>query len=1374
MKRYLDLVGRWLTAAAGLSALGYLTATEANGGRHAIWPYFLFAAMIIGGVGLYFAGQKRIWHVRAVGRSSKKAALGSHNLVHQLAVVRYPELTDSLIDFSDVIESGTKWLSGRDDLLDRLIGIADKEPRAYVVIEAAAGLGKTALAAGMAERAHAASFFASRSRGIDLAEQCLNHLSSELIVRFGLDYDHLPLNAGKDSSFFLKVLGEATSKAKGPVWIVVDAINEAAPTRPGANPFFLPDRLPTHSYVVVTTQPDTANIVTAPNTPRHVERLLEESDEQLLAIEQFLRCQAMENPVLVEALGRSDPPMLAEDLVKRIKASSQGNFMYVTFLLEDWRRQEKPDVIKLTKFLPNGLAEYYAQTWDRIREENGWNDWSRLYSPVIECLGVAREPVSIEWLSVHTGQDPTEIRDRAITRWTGFLRRDATTDQDRWHISHSSLTEFLRQHGDLASCEAGIASYYLEDPDRWSLHDGYPIRHLAEHLVDTKQAEQLFALVDRRDWYEAHSLLDPTGMSYTRDVSSAWSVAELSNRADAALGKRPQLMTRELRSALATSSVYTLARTVPPRLLGQLVAAEIWPPAESLAMAEQMPDVRDRSQALAELSCVLPRSLIDDVFKTTSTMTDDYARATVLCALADRLDADLRVAALAQARTLVPDVAVRTLAALSQTLGPNDRTVELHHASEIANNIAAPPDKAQALVSLIPRMSGQDRANAVTRALEAFDRWFDLEWTGRQKGTELSLIAAATELGPYLTRDTKHDLGRRCEMLARGLDAATGMVEVQGEDGDPHRIISLTINLRVTPRGTTKYDPPARSVALAMASSLFQASDGRKLFAEAEELATSIQDEFDRGEALVRMLSFAPDDRRAEIVSHIYELVVQSGSGRLLAMVLPNLPDPEQGAAALSVLEAAIEAGVPDMAVMCLDYIDEDSRRDAITETLGIARRIGDEWQQLEILCHMLSDLPESSAYRIVARVKELVESTEPDGGACVVAEPAVAFCLARGDTDEALELADLANLTSYYWARENGGWGRSSGELVRSAELVVDLLDHLDDTTKMSRLAEMVDGLRGESGKKAWFVLAEAIPAGYLNRFEHYVRQFPDTADDCVWAMAALAGRYGGDACQQIVTELIGTMVGGASAAVSAIAAIPELQEESVAKLVVAVDDIEDASSHAKAVAALAPRVNASILERLTTSSIEKARVHAWPLTRLSIVRSLAPYMSGNCRAAAFDIARSFREPEYKASALAALISNDAVGDTEDSLVTEALAAMEEAEDARTNWTYLGDAVADMAPYVPESLLSRLIDVVGNLPQDPIALRQTCERLTKVASKERSKLASGLLRAIARTGRSQLLKALPDLKPLFRQVMGDYWASLVAEEIEQAANVWP
>ena len=1308
-------------------------------------------------------------------RDSKGFVIGDHNVVMQVLGRSYPSLSEFAIDFSDVIESNVKWLSGRDGLLSRLLTIPGKEHCSYVLVEGIAGVGKTALAVGLAQRADAVSFFASSTRGLVRPDQCLNHLSAELIVRFDLDHDHLPSHAGEDSSFFLRVLKEATTKAGRPVWVVIDAIDEALLPPSGANPFLLPDRLPDLAYLVVTARPGGRAIVTAPGTNLYVERLEADGDEQRLAIETFLRRQTAENTMLIEALERSEPPLSSEDFVQRVSTASEGNFMYVAYLLDEWHREPVPNAAALIVSLPPGLAGYYSRVWDRIAEvrgADGWDTWNRLYRPVVECLGVAREPVGAEWLSAHTRQDPYEILERALVRWTGFLRRDITAEPAKWYILHRSFAEFLRDRVDLSRREAEVASFYLEDSSRWLLHDGYPLRHLAEHLASARQTERLFTLVDQRDWYEAHSLGDPTGMGFATDLSVAWSVAELADQADAGQGRSPGMLARELRCALSTASVHSLAFSVPAPLLGQLVAAGMWPPGESLAMIEQIPDAQDRADGLVELSRVLPEPLLGQALNVASAVTDDRARAEALSALAGRLRGDLLASALQQARELAPATAVTALAALSQAQELADDTSVLHTASAIAGEIAEPNDRAIALTGLIPRLSGMDREEAVRRALDALDAWFHLEWTGELAGLELELIETASALSPYVRDDVREDLGRRCETLARALDA-DGSLRVEG-DRDSDRIVSHTITLRNTPHGLVMGDPGGRAVALAMSAALLPEGTGRATFTEAITLAKTLPEEFERDETLIRLLHWAPADKKLDLVAEALTRVLDSHSAELVVQLLPELPEDDQRELAHALLEAGIEAGAIELLVPALAYIGEDERPQALTEALRVTRRVGDDPAQAVALGRLLAHLPASEVGLAFARVKELLTTTEDPELRCVAAEPLVAFLLAQGEHESALQLADSAGLIGSHWAR-------ASEDVSASARLLVALLEGLDDKARRSRLSAIFDGLlaaRLASGspQEAWIELAKAIPESRLDAFVHGSQQIPDAADRA-YPLAAVAARVNGEMRKEIIVSLIEMIKtdDSSEAIVALAAALPtDPPAAIVAELTSAVQDIKDASSRAKAAIALAPWIDATTFEGVVASSLERARSATWPLNRLAIVRALTQKLPPGRYEDILELARSIQEHEFQAEGIAALVPYATPGRDRDALVDEALTAIEAVAALKSDSLYLSSAVTHITPFMPGPMLDRLVSIVSELSPQNSPLRSVSERVANTEPGKRCELASRLLRAMAKREREQLLETLPQMEALLHALSPAQWASELASEINHSAERWP
>ena len=230
----------------------------------------------------------------AVGRDAIHSIFitGDHNVVYQTTIQRYPLLKDHIYEFNDLIANTTRWFVGRAFLFAKLEKFQMQHPCGYVRVVADAGLGKTALAAEIVRRYRALAFFANASIGRTRPDQCLNHLSADLIVRFGLEHDHLPDRAGEDSTFLRRILAEAAQKADGPLWVVVDALDEADDPFRGRNPLLLPDDLPHGVYVVMTHRHGDYPLVPTPRTPIAEYAISWNDPSQQADIEAYLRRQA--------------------------------------------------------------------------------------------------------------------------------------------------------------------------------------------------------------------------------------------------------------------------------------------------------------------------------------------------------------------------------------------------------------------------------------------------------------------------------------------------------------------------------------------------------------------------------------------------------------------------------------------------------------------------------------------------------------------------------------------------------------------------------------------------------------------------------------------------------------------------------------------------------------------------------------------------------------------------------------------------------------------------------------------------------------------------------------------------------------------------
>lgn len=489
------------------------------------------------------------------------------NQTVQVAAGRRPE--DAIRDFDLDAADG---FVGRQAVLDQLDAFVGQHPAGYFEIVGDAGLGKTALAVEIARRRDAVAFLAGAGSNAHRAEQFLEHVCASLILRHGLDYATLPERAREDPTFLDRILDESVQQTRGgPVWLVVDALDEADPPPPGANPLLLPSRLPAGVFVVVTRR--TGTLMTSPGTPLQRYELRWDDPQQTADLAAFIGDRVDRDRRIADALAGGQPPMSREDLVTRLVDAGEGNFMYVSYVLADIA-ERGPEAPPLDlDDLPPGLEGYYDQFWQRMSapQAQDWDLWAGLYQPVVERLAVAREAVTADWLGAQVGRPAGEVRARVLEPWARVLSHGR--HDDGWRLVHRTFGEYLERLLDLRDADRKVAEFYVGQRwgqfDQW---DAYGLRHVATHLAEAADraggqerhdlVAQLARLVTERGFQQAHlaKLRDPTLLR--RDLGLAHRLAAKDDHPDATFLLVPVALTQVLfhRQALQPDAMFEAAR----------------------------------------------------------------------------------------------------------------------------------------------------------------------------------------------------------------------------------------------------------------------------------------------------------------------------------------------------------------------------------------------------------------------------------------------------------------------------------------------------------------------------------------------------------------------------------------------------------------------------------------------------------------------------------------------------------------------------------------------------------------------------------------------------------------------------------------------
>jgi hypothetical protein len=810
----------------------------------------------------------------------------------------------------------------RDQVLGRIRRAALDNECAYVHVEGAAGLGKTALAAHFARAEDVPAFFVDARVGTTRPDQCLDHLAAELILRHGLQRDRLPEDSGRSSVQFSAILREATEEHKGPVWLVIDALDEADATAPEANPILLPPRLPPGAFVLLTSRNPPSELMTEDDTPVVSLRFDAGGEEQRNDLRQYVEQRLGSDAELGSAIGRIRPAIETADAVERLVAASEGNFQYVKYVLGDLRQHRDSAASLDFDDLPRKLRGYYeVRFWRPMSAliETEPEAWATLYRPVLEQLAVAAEAVTASWIAAGTAASEADVSQRVLARWRRFLRVDRRDGADTWRIVHGSFADFLGEHLDLEGAHAAVADRLLAEP---AGDDGYASRHLFTHMRRAGRTDALLALAAKPSWQFAQLEADPAGDLYLNDLDQAWLAIEARNRAAIEAGEPPPDLGRELWCALATASILTATQTVPPALVPVLVETELWSLERACATARRAPDPDHRARALGELSR-WDHSLLDEALAAAAEIGHPTDRAELTAALAADLPGERR-------RQIFGDL--------------------------LAESIEMDPwHGAYAILKLIPHLDA-DQLQATVAATRAVD--LDIE-----RG--LLFIALAPFVGSVATEpgalEAVRELGLPDGLLPAlaasppapaQADAVLSAAGGEGPDFYRGRRKTEWLLTALRPLASTGYLQRAATLASANGSPdefvvqpLAAALADRGCHRAALDLIEQLARRQPRAEAIGAVAASLPDD----LVRRAYELARETESATALASLIPRLPAGERRAAAS---EAVPKTDFDDDAerMMALGNLRGSLTPLQADEALDGSRAIAADWRLEEVL----------------------------------------------------------------------------------------------------------------------------------------------------------------------------------------------------------------------------------------------------------------------------------------------------------------------------------------------------------------------------------------------------------------------------------------
>jgi hypothetical protein len=567
---------------------------------------------------------------------------------------------------------GRAWL---DEGIDRFLAHNDK---GYIILEAAAGLGKTTFMAHLVKERGWIHFFAEQAPGQEGIGAAVRSLAAQLIRAWEIQpysgSDVLPGSLVRPD-FLEKTLFQAAQRRDElrpgePIVLVVDALNEAG-TPPGQNVLGLPRDLPHGVFVIASQQPVAVTLTS--DAPKHVLRLLAGSEQNHNDMREFLE-KAVTLPnftSLLQKVGKT-----SDEIINILLTKSAGVWIYLHYVLAEIEQGDR-DSLALDD-LPDGLLAYYVRYWRRQRDAHE-SHWDTDLRPLLATLGATQEPIPVELLRVWSGAtlDASPVGRILSERWRPFVSVEQG-EEVRFHLYHSSLHDFLEGRGDLEGlseadraligeladatrrAHSRIANYFLAtwgglDSGLQTLMNAsssrvahnsaeavYGLRYLSAHLEGAGRDGDLHQLLRLEQavaeanpefepgptrWFHQitgrirtpqdaryklvwYWICNQMGMDtvFVRDVAMAWALAQAAGETHLRGTEREDAPAVGLQCYYAVVDAWTtnMARSVPARLMADLVAHHIWTIAKAREYARREAFADYRAICLAGLAPLAP------------------------------------------------------------------------------------------------------------------------------------------------------------------------------------------------------------------------------------------------------------------------------------------------------------------------------------------------------------------------------------------------------------------------------------------------------------------------------------------------------------------------------------------------------------------------------------------------------------------------------------------------------------------------------------------------------------------------------------------------------------------------------------------------
>ena len=860
--------------------------------------------------------------------------------------------------------------------------------------------------------------------------------------------------------------------------------------------------------------------------------------------------------------------------------------------------QDRACYLDLAVFNHQGLIPTDVAWWWWTQAGMDELDAEDLFARLVRCSLVQHDPAS----------DTFTLHDLLFDYAAGELGPDRVRD-----LHAQMATAFLDRWGGLEERLPKLRAIRF-----WDAVDRYGLGRCVQHLVAGDHVDTVHHLLaadwpttpalagaPRADnaWYLAHEHAGQPA-AYLDDIRHALELAEQATD-DALRHDEPATsIGLELRYALITTSIVSIAARILPAVLVALVDKQRWTPARALSYARQLPS--------------------------------PDAKAQVLSGLAPHLLAEELATALELARTITkPGSLAQALTSLAPYLPPD----QLAAAVELAHTITDPDSQARALTSLAPYLPEPERRDALADALTAIRTSTELDYQ----------VRALTGLAPHLPPDllaTALEVAHTIADPGSQIRALTGLAPHLAEP-ERRRVLADALD-------TIRTITNIFSQALALVGLAPQLPPD--LLVAAVELAHTMTDPYSQVRALTGLAPYLPEPDRAvrQALAAIPTSAGAFGLSQAEALIglAPQLP-PGLLATALEVARAITDPGYQALALAGLSpYLAEPERRHALADALTAIRTYNDLAYRARTLVGFTRSLPHLPPELLAAALEAARAIPAPGEQAGVLAGLApqlpsellaAALDLARAITDPDSQVRALAGLARHLPEPDRRHaladaltaiptipypWHQVQALAMLAPLLPPELL-----ATALEVASTITEPY---SQAQALASLAPLLPPELLATALEVARAITDPGDQAM-ALGDLAPHLAEPDRHQALTDAltaIPTSTNSISQANALIGLAPLLPADLLATALEVTRDITNPDYQVRALTGLAPLLPADLL----ATALEVTRDITNPDYQVRALTGLAPLLPADLLATALEVTRDITNPDYQVRALTGL----------------------------------------------------------------------------------------------------------------------------------------